>query len=191
MEGAPKYYQQDPRLNRSCPDRGEIVRTKGEYIGIIFEYVKWFSASEQATRGHDEKQDSTTPGNWKSFVKLQLRTNSRFRALHEKLCETRTVDYLSKTSLNEFVETLAGEISQQIRDEVSKSGMFSLLIDESKDQSKRQELAFVLRYELNGVISERLSIWNGYTSSMLKPQLVRARLSLTTSENAQEQYSFH
>ena len=57
---------------------------------MILEYVKWLSTSELASRGNDEG----------------LKTNSRFKVLHGKFL-TKTVDYLSKTSLNEFIEILA------------------------------------------------------------------------------------
>ena len=49
---------------------------------------------------------------------------------------------------------MAEECRIFIYDQIKKSGMFSILIDESKDRAKREELAFLVHYTVNGCIEK-------------------------------------
>jgi hypothetical protein len=60
--------------------------------------VLWFTTSELAMRGNYESDDSKNPGNWTTFIKLQLETNPTFKNLHNKFTKSRSTDYTSKTS---------------------------------------------------------------------------------------------
>ena len=53
------------------------------------------------------------------------------------------MNYYSKTSYNGFIEVIASETRLSICEEISHSKLFSVLIDESKDLGKREELALV------------------------------------------------
>ena len=78
------------------------------YFKLLFQYVIWFATNEIAFRGHDEAADSKNPGNWTTFIKIQLKTNKEFRSLHQAITDkTLLVDYTSKTSLNEMLSILA------------------------------------------------------------------------------------
>ena len=50
---------------------------------------------------------------------------------------------------------MASECRLEIYEEIKKTGCFSALIDESKDKGKREELAFAVRYYLEGRVIER------------------------------------
>lgn len=140
-------------MSRINPDRDEVARGNREYLSCLFKYVIWFTTNEVPMRGGDETDESKNPGKWISFIKLQLETNLTFRELHQKFMSTRTaMDYTSKTSINEFVEIIAESVRSVICSQIKDSGLFSALIDESKDTAKREELAISVRYFVGKVV---------------------------------------
>jgi hypothetical protein len=44
-------------------------------------------------RGNYESDDSKNPGNWTTFIKLQLETNPTFKNLHNKFTKSRSTEY--------------------------------------------------------------------------------------------------
>ena len=85
-------------------------------------------------------------GKWKDFINMQLETNADFNKLHEKVKAQNTkYDYTSKRSCNELVECLAENVRDIIVQQVNSAGMYSLLVDESKDNAGHEELATSLR----------------------------------------------
>ena len=106
-------------------------------------------------RGDDETDESKNPGKWTSFIKLQLETNPTFRELHQKFMGSCTaMDYTSKTSINEIIKIIAYSVRSAICNQIKNSGngLFSVLIDESKDTAKREELAIAVRYNVGKVV---------------------------------------
>lgn len=58
----------------------------------------------------------------------------------------RNAAYLSPDIQNTLLKIMGGAIRKQICVAVQKSGVYSILEDESKDCSKREQVAIVLRY---------------------------------------------
>jgi len=54
--------------------------------------------------------------------------------------------YTSHNIQNELLETMANVVREQIIDEVKKSQYFSVMVDESKDVSKTEQISIVLRF---------------------------------------------
>ena len=133
-------------VQRICPEREEVAHNNREYLRILFQYIIWFTKNEVPMRASDETDESTNPGKWLSFIKVQLETNPRFKELHDKFTSTRSMDYTSKTSVNDIIEVIAENIRHIIYSEIKNAGMFSTLVDESKDIGKREELALAVRY---------------------------------------------
>lgn len=70
------------------------------------------------------------------------------------------VNCISWRSQNQLIRSVATFIKTSIRDEIKKAKYFSILIDTTFDSSKREQLAFIVRYvsfkETSPVICERL-----------------------------------
>ena len=143
-----------------CPGRDEILKNNREYFRHLFKYALWFSVNEVPSRGHDESEDSTNPGKWLTFISMQLETNPTFKDLQVKLLQNshHSVNYCSKTSFNGFIEVIASAVRDEICNEISESKIFSVLIDESKDMGKREELALVIRYFKEKVVERFFSM---------------------------------
>ena len=133
----------------------KLPEETGNIFSLLFKFVIWFTTNEVPMRGSDETDESKNPGKWISFIKVQLETNPTFLELHQKFMSNCTaMDYTSKTSINEFIGIIADSvrsvICKQIKD--SGSGLFSALIDESKDNAKREELAIAVRYYVGNIV---------------------------------------
>ena len=143
-------------VNLIDPERESLVKNNQEYFSMLIKYHIHFVTNEQPYRGHDETDDSKNPGKWKSFINLQLETNAHFKELYDNiLAQNATYDYTSKRSCNEMVESLGDVVRDMIISEINQSGMYSVLIDESKDNAGHEEMATCFRYVLENKIYER------------------------------------
>ena len=56
---------------------------------------------------------------------------------YSKFTKSKSTDYMSKTSVNGFIEIIADNMHKVICSQIKDVGMFSALIDESKDTQKQ------------------------------------------------------
>ena len=80
--------------------------------------------------------------------------------MHENITRSRTrsTDYTSKTSFNEFVTVVANSVRDMIYLDIANSGVYSVLIDESKDKGKKEELALAVRYYSEKVVERFIEL---------------------------------
>lgn len=67
----------------------------------------------------------------------------------------RNASYLGHVIQNELLEVMAGEVKKTIENELHEATYYTLIVDELKDISKKEQLAVILRYVYQGVIRER------------------------------------
>ncbi|XP_076931892.1 uncharacterized protein LOC143597206 [Bidens hawaiensis] len=107
-----------------------------------------------AFRGHDESEESLYRGNFIEFLKV-------FGELSEKIGKVilgnapgnnqMTSPSIQKELCNCFAEEVLKRIFEELNDDV-----FSILVDESRDISKKEQMAVVLRYvDKLGFVKER------------------------------------
>lgn len=66
----------------------------------------------------------------------------------------KNAKYTSSAIQNEILHYLAGMVKEEIIKEVKESAQFSVLVDETKDVKKKEQMSFVLRYYYNGVVHD-------------------------------------
>uniref|UniRef100_A0A1X7V068 DUF4371 domain-containing protein n=1 Tax=Amphimedon queenslandica TaxID=400682 RepID=A0A1X7V068_AMPQE len=92
-------------------------------------------------------------GNFLSFLKLHSR--------HIELLQSRMTSGPKNATLhshdyqNSMLSILAKSVLDYIINEVKEARYFTIMIDETKDISKKEQLTLILRYVLKGVIHER------------------------------------
>ena len=86
-----------------------------------------------------------------------LSTNPTFKKLHDTMKKQyKSYDYTSKRSSIELVEAMATEVRHQIKDQIERAGMYSMLIDECKDNAGHEELSTCFRFVNDeGEVQER------------------------------------
>ena len=123
-------------------------------LKVFFDYIRYLARQGHALRGHDENADSSNRGN---FVELLEFAKKYLEPEVASKFERRYGHYASHDIQNECIDLLGRYIKDDIRDGVKRSNYFSLLVDETKDASKKEQMCIILRYfdEVGGKIKER------------------------------------
>ena len=110
----------------------------------VIEILLLCSQQEIALRGHRESELSANRGNFVEILKLV--------AAHDQIVYQRLNDgpknsaYPSPEIQNTLLNVMGDLVRNEICLAVKNAGVYSILADETKDCSKREQLAIVLRY---------------------------------------------
>ncbi|XP_028408662.1 zinc finger MYM-type protein 1-like [Dendronephthya gigantea] len=129
--------------NMLDPGRPSLVENNREYTKTLLEYHRYFCSEEMAYRGHDETDKSLNAGKWNEFIN-EGDSNIQSIRLHIKAIFAR----VNKS------HGFRGSTSDRGTDR--QSGMYSMLIDECKDNAGHEELSTCFRFVNDeGQIEER------------------------------------
>ncbi|XP_076909755.1 uncharacterized protein LOC143567161 [Bidens hawaiensis] len=103
-------------------------------------------------RGHDESKTSLCKGNFLEIWDLIYKHNEELRKLPKAAGNNKYLSpSIQKDVANCFEEEVLNSIFKEIGDDI-----FALLVDESSDLSKKEQMAIVLRYvDVRGLVKER------------------------------------
>ena len=130
----------------------KAVQENRHYIKAVAEILLLTGQQSIAQRGHRENNENVNRGNFLGLLKLVSN--------HDPIVAKKCVDlpknakYTSPKIQNEVLQLLADMIRKQIIEEVKSSEKFALIVDETKDVSKTEQISFVLRYFLHGCVHE-------------------------------------
>jgi len=131
-------HAQEVKRNRETKNR--------EYLQFIIENLLFLGKQGLALRGHEESSNSKNKGNFLELINFTAKGKPQFEIyIKEKI-------YLSPEIQNELLNLLANNLVRKIlprEDEV-----YSVIMDETLDMSKIEQIAFCLRY-----VSEELIIY--------------------------------
>ena len=116
--------------------------------------VRWLAFQACAFRGHDETPDSKNRGNFLQLIELLASYNDNVK---KNLLENahKSTNYISHLVQKEILHVLANEVRKKIREDIGDS-KFCIIVDEARDESKREQMALVLRFvDKDGFIKER------------------------------------
>nr|KAJ0223027.1 hypothetical protein LSAT_V11C200069900 [Lactuca sativa] len=141
-------------------------------LKMSIDTVRWLTFQAYALRGHDETPDSKNHGNFHQLLKLLASYNDEVaNVILEKA--PYNSKYTSREIQNEILSIIANKVQKHIRSEVGDS-YICVMVDESRDESKKEKMAIVLRFvDAEGIIRERF----------LDLVHVRDTLSLTLKTN--------
>ena len=140
-------------VNQLDAARRQQIKENRYYIQCIVEVLLVCAKQEIALRGHNESADSQNPGNFRAILKLVA---SHDKSLMQRLeSNPGNASYLSPDIQNELLEIMSSIVKSQICQEVNQAGFFTLLCDETKDISKQEQIALVLRYVVEATVYER------------------------------------
>nr|XP_043615744.1 zinc finger MYM-type protein 1-like [Erigeron canadensis] len=129
--------------------RKNRLRLKG-----TIDVVHWLQYQACTLRGHDESSNSKNQGNFLELLKLLVSYNDDL--VNVILANApRNCKYTSFDIQQEVLSIMANKVRKYIREEVGDS-WFCVMVDESRDESKKEQMAIVLRFvDAKGVIRER------------------------------------
>lgn len=130
--------------NQLDKTRQELIKSNRHYIIALAEILLLCAQQDIALRGHRESPESINRGN---FLEILQVVASHDKLIEEKLRScARNAIYTSPQIQNTMLETMGDIVRNRICSEVRNAVMFSVLVDETKDISKQEQLAIVLRY---------------------------------------------
>ena len=94
-------------------------------------------------RGHDESLASLNKGNFLEFLDWYKERNEQVRLAFDETCP-KNAKMTSPTIQKELAECCAIEVTKAIKEEMAGC-LFSILIDESRDISVKEQMAVVVR----------------------------------------------
>ena len=124
--------------------RAEQVVHNQHYVKTLAEIILLCCHQEIALRGHREGKDSINKGNFLEILNLVA---SHDPVINERLTNgPRNARYTSPDIQNTLISVMGSMVRESICTSVQKAGAYTILADETKDCSKKEQLAIVLRY---------------------------------------------
>ncbi|XP_022860424.1 zinc finger MYM-type protein 1-like, partial [Olea europaea var. sylvestris] len=116
--------------------------------------VKWLALQGCSFRGHDESPSSLNRGNFIELVDAFAKMNIEVgKVVLSNALKNAT--YTSPDIQKEILSIMANRVRQGIRTEIGNA-KFSILVDEARDESSREQMAIILRFvNSNGILTER------------------------------------
>ncbi|XP_048066986.1 uncharacterized protein LOC125280469 isoform X2 [Megalobrama amblycephala] len=128
----------------------KLVKENREYIKVVGETLLLTATQNIAQRAHKESEGENK-GNFLAIMELLAKHNPTVK---RKMTSQRNATYVGHDTQNEIIDCLAEMVRTSVTSEVSQSEAFSILVDETKDLSKKEQLSFVIRYYYNGSVCE-------------------------------------
>ena len=138
--------------SRVSADRSAQVAENRSHVKALLRATSYLGRQGLAFRGHDETETSDNKGN---FVEL-LDTMSETDACLKAKMERRYGHYSSHEYQNDLIRVFGERIEQVIVAEIIEARFFAILVDETKDISKKEQLAVIIRYVHQCCIKERV-----------------------------------
>ncbi|XP_059635401.1 uncharacterized protein LOC132277574 [Cornus florida] len=115
---------------------------------------RWLNYQACAFRGHDESLQSSNRGNFIEMVKAFVSYNDDVaKIVLENV--PKNAKYTSPQIQKEILHIISTKVRSKFREDIGDA-KFCILIDEARDESKREQMALVLRYvDKDGFLQER------------------------------------
>ncbi len=124
--------------------RAEQVASNRHYIKTIAEVILLCARQDISLRGHREAMDSTNRGNFLEMLSLVAKHDDSVQQ-HIKN-NPRNATYTSPDIQNALLNVMGTIVRNEITSSVRDATYFSIMADETKDLSKQEQLAIVVRY---------------------------------------------
>ena len=116
--------------------------------------VRWLTFQACSFRGHDESDSSKNQGNFLEMVKLLASYDEEVKAVVLSNAP-QNAKYTSPQIQKEILNVIADNVQKAIRSEIGDA-KFCIIVDESRDESRREQMALVIRFvDKDGFIRER------------------------------------
>ena len=138
--------------------RGRTIQENRQYVTYLLEVILCCAQQGLPLRGHREVEhhDDDTAINMGNFRNILKLTSRHIDLLHHKLTSgPRNATLIGHDYQNSMLSLLAQSVLESIINEVRVARYYTILVDETKDISKKEQLTLILRYVLNGVVHER------------------------------------
>lgn len=124
-----------------------VVTENREYLRCILETLLYCSKQGIAIRGHDEESESLNKGNFLELLTLRAKDNNIIKRFYME--KEKTFNYVHHSYLNMFLNYMSDYVLQSITSEIQSAKLFSVLIDETQDLGRHEQVSVFIRYTIN------------------------------------------
>uniref|UniRef100_A0A1X7U2P7 TTF-type domain-containing protein n=1 Tax=Amphimedon queenslandica TaxID=400682 RepID=A0A1X7U2P7_AMPQE len=138
--------QQSQRSIRSTLSqaRKDQIQNNRHYLMTIVQILLYCAFQKITLRGHREGEDSQNRGNFLELIDLVSRHDSVVKnKIHDA---PKNAIYTSHGIQNELLALLAKKKLHKICQAVKEAGFYSIIVDESRDSSKQEQMSLAVRY---------------------------------------------
>ncbi|KAK1387674.1 TTF-type domain-containing protein [Heracleum sosnowskyi] len=120
----------------------EEIKRNRMCLKTSIDAIKWLTFQACAFRGHDESCNSKNQGNFLEMLKLLASYNPQVEEIILDKAP-KNAKYTSPKIQKELLHVFARKVQDLIRDEIDDA-KYCLIVDESRDISKREQMAIVV-----------------------------------------------
>ncbi|KAK7913721.1 hypothetical protein WMY93_013932 [Mugilogobius chulae] len=139
-------------LNRLDSGHLKLVQENRQYMRAVVEALRFTACQTIGQRGNREDEISTNRGNFLELLSLLGKFDSTVN--HKLTSEPGNAKYTHHDIQNELIDIMATLIREQVSSEIRLGEHYTLMVDETKDVSKKEQISVVLRYLHNDKIHE-------------------------------------
>ncbi|XP_076359054.1 zinc finger MYM-type protein 1-like [Tachypleus tridentatus] len=121
----------------------KTVEENRHHIRAMIYALLYTACQNEAQRDHREGSQSVNRGNFLKLLDMISRYNE---IVKKKLSDPGNAKYMHHDIQNELFDIIAGMIRKDISKEVMEAEHFALMVDETKDVSKQEQLSILVRY---------------------------------------------
>uniref|UniRef100_A0A672IQM3 TTF-type domain-containing protein n=1 Tax=Salarias fasciatus TaxID=181472 RepID=A0A672IQM3_SALFA len=146
MEAWSEFKQTETSGSRisNMLDKGHsaLVMENRRYMKAVVESLRYTACQGIAQRGHSEAEESANRGNFRELLDVI----GLFDPVVKKKLDNNpsNAKYIHHDIQNEIFSVMAKMIRTQISDEVRDAEYFAILVDESKDVSKKEQISVIV-----------------------------------------------
>ncbi|XP_050280585.1 uncharacterized protein LOC126721578 [Quercus robur] len=123
------------------------------WVKTSIDIVQWLAFQGRPFSGHDETPESKNRGNFLEMIITLASYNDKDEQVVLEN-SSKSAKYTSPTIQKEILHVIASKVWSKIREDIGDS-KFCSIVDESRDESKIEQMALVLRFANNeGFIQE-------------------------------------
>ncbi|XP_060968719.1 uncharacterized protein LOC133036221 [Cannabis sativa] len=117
------------------------------------EGIRWLAFQACPFRGHNESKTSINRGNFLELLSFITSYNDKVAEVLDKA--PRNATYTSPTTQKQVLHVLGNKVRNAIREEIGDA-KFSVIVDEARDESKKEQMSIVLRFvDKDAYVQER------------------------------------
>lgn len=120
--------------------RLQEIKENREHVYFLLKTTLYLGKQGISFRGHDESTDSSNKGN---FIEL-LEAFGDDKMI--KKLQSRYGHYTSHDYQNDLIHIIASSIKKNVINSINDFGAYAVLVDETKDASKKEQLSFLIRF---------------------------------------------
>lgn len=114
------------------------------YFNCLLDSLLYCCRQGIAVRGHREDDNSLNKGNFLELLELRAKDNTIIQQYFIE--KEKSFRYVNPSYLNMFIEYMGKDVLQSIISDIQDSKFFSIIVDETQDLARHEQVAICIRY---------------------------------------------